>query len=96
MYVNGLYIIILKYMKMTHVHDLNADEDSGGDDGELAQEEDEGADRIERGHPQDVVPQRREGLPGPGAEVDPVNGWKIAAILRLFNLKLQRQRCSRL
>ena len=38
------------------------------------QEEDEGADRVESRHPQDVVGQGGEGFAGAGTEVDAVNG----------------------
>ena len=56
------------------MHDLDADEDGCNDDGQLAEEQDERADRVERSDSQDVVGQRRERLAGPRTEVDAVDG----------------------
>ena len=50
-------------------HDGHADEDCGGDDGDLGEEEDEGADRVDGGHAHHVRRQHLEGAPRSRAEV---------------------------
>lgn len=37
-----------------YLHDFDADEDGGDDDGDLAEQEDEVAHRVDRGHAEDV------------------------------------------
>ena len=58
-------------------HDGHADEDCGGDDGDLGEEEDEGAHGVDGRHPHHVRRQHLEGAPRGRAEVVAVYRWAV-------------------
>ena len=59
-------------------HDGHADEDCGGDDSDLGEEEDEGAHGVDGRHPHHVRRQHLEGAPRGRAEVVAVYRWVVA------------------
>ena len=59
-----------------HLHDFDADEDGGDDDGDLAEEEDKVSHGVDGGHAEHVRVDVLVGLLRARAEVVAVDGWK--------------------